>query len=123
MNGTRPGRPGAAILELRLSGAIDEQSVHALLCDPVHTGPTGASRWLVHTCTAQVRFDARGLTALAERLAGTCTPGRQVRVHVVATDELNYGCMRMLAAWLDRSMVQVRVYSDAETARGELLAA
>ena len=123
MNVSSPGRPGAAILELRLSGAIDEQSVHALLCDPVHAGPTGASRWLVHTCTAQVRFGARGLTELAEHLRRSCSPGRQVRVHVVASDELNYGCMRMLAAYLDRSIVEVRVYSDAETARGELLAA
>jgi len=70
---------------------------------------------------ARVAFEAVRLAQLTERIQHTCPQPH--RLHVVAENELNYGCMRMLIAYLSSTSLQVRVYSDGETARTELLAA
>lgn len=123
MNMARRRAPEPAVLELRLSGTVDEESIHDLLSDPVPGAGEVPSRWLVHTCTAQLRFDSLRLADLAERLGRSCARPRGVRVHAVAADALTCGCLRMLAAHLAQTPIRLQVYPDAETALEALLAA
>ena len=123
MNAGKPSNATPGLVELRLSGLIDEDSVRSLISERDHGVADGVSRWLVHTSTARIQFDSARLAGLVESVAEICPRAHRFRVHVIASDDLNYGCMRMLAAHFADTGISVQVYSDADTARGELLAA
>ncbi|NUO64254.1 MAG: hypothetical protein HOQ30_13350 [Gemmatimonadaceae bacterium] len=107
------------ILHLRAIGAYPlaelEATLHAALALPDRPRLRGAlfdvreSAVVGTRTTPQVRATAEVVASVAHQF--------DARVALLATSDLAYGVMRMLAAWADSTMLDVAVFRDEVEAR------
>lgn len=108
------------VLELRFSGRVDTRLIDDLISDVLAEPETRPRHWIVDTTLATVDFASSELAALASRIAHSCREQRRYRIHVIASEPSNFGCMRMLAAHLDGSNIRISVHENRDEALDEL---